>query len=138
MKRLKVLYADIDLACQYIARKVCLNDIKDIDSVYGVKRGGFHISELVSRYAHIKLITEKKLLKPSTLIVDEIVDSGKTRGQYKDFKFASVFVRDTYKERNLYFTYSTVPTGIWLVFPWEIEYEENLDWFSGELNTKEL
>lgn len=90
------------------------------DAIYGIPRGGVSIATFLSAALGIPLIT-KFNNNTSTLVVDDIVDSGKTRGNYPhndfvclDFKYRGnndlknsiIFVDEYYNEP-------------WIKYPWE-------------------
>tara|TARA_R100001530_G_scaffold1886_1_gene3268 strand:- start:38976 stop:39869 length:894 start_codon:yes stop_codon:yes gene_type:complete len=85
------------------------------DSIYGVLRGGAPIVCLMKKFVSITIVEEDKI-NERTLIVDDIVDSGKTRNRYPDNDFATLFVRPRSVDLvNYYIT----TTDEWVVFPYE-------------------
>lgn len=130
MIRKKVLWADIDIACIYLGRKVYFDE--NIKGIYGIKPTGFIPAYLVSKYAHKEFVLEAPADKSSILIVNSMTDCDLEYKKYSnDNVYASLFVREPCPYlKDFYFYYRKVPIDVWLVFCWDIEYNEKLDYFS--------
>lgn len=122
----------------------------DIDitfySVYGVPRGGVVFAILISEWFHVPFINDKNDINENTLIVDDIIDSGKTYNKFKDkgCAFITIFATSSsscatvcaetgfayYKPSltdNIIITreiYSLYRTNEWVHFFWEKENAE--------------
>lgn len=92
-------------------------DSANYDGVYGVPRGGVIPAAMLATRLGLPVLDT---YSPQTLIVDDIIDSGKTRKRYpKSSTFVSIAnkTRDLNPESTWGGIY--VPYGDWVVFPWE-------------------
>ncbi len=74
---------------------------------YGVPRGGAYISAMLNPVGSPE---------EADVIIDDLIDSGKTRNDYKSYNKPFIGLFDKLTETEL--------KGQWLIFPWEIK-EEN-------------
>lgn len=92
-------------------------DRKDDLKVYGVPRGGIHIAQILAseRSQQVCLVEQAE---DATLIVDDIIDSGRTREEYSvlypNTPFLGAIESDTFPDK-------------WIVFPWENEEERGAE-----------
>lgn len=77
--------------------------------IYGVPRGGIYVAMLIAGRTNL-LMLEKipmnwcpEMPKDKILVVDDIIDSGKTKAEYSDYPFEALLKGD----------------GEWIEFPWE-------------------
>ncbi len=88
--------------------------------VYGIPRGGLVVAVYLSHRLKLPCLT--KLLGPvgSTLVVDDIADTGKTLKEYKELGFDTATIY--YKPRSIikptYFVKEIKDTD-WIVYPYE-------------------
>ena len=87
------------------------------DAIYGVPRGGINVAIALSRELGIPLISD--LAGGNVLIVDDIVDSGKTRNRFKDFDFACLHYKPHAKIKSNKCLYHVHKTGDWIEYFWE-------------------
>jgi len=100
----KIEWREFDARCRRLARKILRDDtIKDI---YGISRGGLPIAVRLSHLTRLPLTETPK--STTTVIVDDILDSGSTRESFKNFKHFEVLVNK--KEEDI---------KEWVIFPWE-------------------
>ena len=90
------------------------NLIKDgTIKVYGVPRGGCVPSAILATHDRFKEVTDPK---EADLIIDDLLDSGRTRDKYMDrfpqTPFEVLFVKES--------------ADLWYVFPWEIDDESDV------------
>ncbi len=94
---------------------------QSFDGIYGEPRGGLILAVCLSHSLGIPLILDKSKITENTLIVDDIVDSGKTLREYfkKNFIVALYYnpERSSF-EPNLWLHRKE---GKWIVFAWEAE-----------------
>lgn len=85
----------------------------DVDTVYGIPRGGLVPAALVAGMIGVPMIGNPH---PSTLIIDDLVDSGRTLGRFDGLHVDALF-RKPHAPEHL------APCAVrregWLVFPWE-------------------
>lgn len=109
------------LECQNAALSIVeyLRANPQIQSLYGIPRGGIHAAQLIQMVAMqagvgVALATSPG---PDTLIVDDLIDSGKTLAPWRDagYEVCALFRKPTSPRE--------IPTGIWIdgwvTFPWE-------------------
>ncbi len=113
--KIYVTWSDIDYLTDCIADKVS-NDLPEIDSVYGIARGGLIPATILSHKLNIPYITQ---LSMNTLIIDDICDSGITLKRWEGYKTAVLFHKPH--------TACILPTicgkihngDEWIIYPWE-------------------
>jgi len=90
-------------------------------TVYGISRGGVIPAVWISHQADLKYIDDVSLITKKTLVVDDIVDSGKTISfLYKYLGFEpDVAVLYYKKESIIKPKYMIHVTNKWIVFPYE-------------------
>jgi len=98
----------------------------EYDYLYGVPRGGMIPTIMLSHMLRIPVITHIEydiLAENRILVVDDIIDPGKTINKFKKvFDTASVFVKESVKFRPTYWVHSgLVQDNQWIMFPYEIE-----------------
>jgi hypoxanthine phosphoribosyltransferase len=88
--------------------------------VYGIPRGGLPISIHLAHFLNLEYIDDPDYYGVTTLIVDDIADTGKTLKDLGNHTTATLF----YKERSIIKpTFYVEQTKDWIVFPWE-KFEE--------------
>ena len=127
MTKKEISWATIDELVTVIAKKIH-TDSPNIDSIYGIPRGGLIPAVLLSHKLGLPLVQKPR---SNSLVVDDISDSGNTfidfidtlykpHVYFPDVKTASLFER-----QNTAFKPDYVGLHIeyqdWLVFPWEYE-----------------
>lgn len=122
--KLYYTWKDFDKDVRILAKNAKGLDIKNI---YGVPRGGLVVAVTLSHLLNKPLILDSKKITKKTLVVDDILDSGKTLEKLCRVNHLWPFVlcfNDAKCETNL----SRLPDGIvsvrdtdgkWVVFPWE-------------------
>ena len=90
-------------------------------AVYGVPRGGLVLAVKLSHLLGIPLLLSRDDITRDTLVVDDIIDQGKTIGRLiamlgDGFHVASLFYNPKAKYAPDFFV--NPKTG-WMVFPWE-------------------
>lgn len=88
-------------------------------SIYGIPRGGISVAQALAYKLDIPLISSLEDLDSSqnVLVVDDIVDSGRTIEKYKKYNVAVLHVKPTAKIKPNYYVEET---DAWIVYPWEI------------------
>lgn len=87
--------------------------------IFPILRGGSVIASFLSEKLGIPIITcVKELNEYNTLVVDDIVDTGKTRDTWIKYDFASLNVRDL-TPKVLYPTYFGVRLTDFVTYWWE-------------------
>lgn len=107
--------------------KVLAKNIKEapvfIDSIYGIPRGGLIPATLLSHKLNIPIVESPT---ESTLVVDDIVDSGLTLSRYAKYPFACL----VYKPLTSYIVpklFALEYVGdYWINFPWEEKNSEKI------------
>ena len=77
---LKFTNKDIKAFVLELAKKI---KKEDINAVYGIPRGGYAIAIELAKVLKLPVITDEAEITKKTLIVDDLVDSGKTISKYK-------------------------------------------------------
>ena len=116
-------FEKLDVAADNLYDQIMDANIK-LDAIYYVPNGGLALAMLLS--AKLGLPVVSKII-PRTLIVDDIVDSGKTlqnlldaAGMYQaDLHFAAIHVKD-HSLFNPDFKYQMIQSGVWVEYAWEV------------------
>lgn len=116
----QVTWQEVDEQAQRIAERWH----GKVSSVWGVPQGGAPVAIMVAKYLGIHLVEEPKL-GLGTLIVDDLVDSGRTLQRWsKEFATDAAFLK-SHSPRML------APSGRliddWISFPWEKNHGEPTD-----------
>lgn len=122
----KITYDCYKVAIAEIARQI-KEKKRCYKSIYPIPRGGYFTAIELSRLLNTPIECDKANIDHTTLVVDDICDSGKTIKAFGGYDTAVAFV----KERSLNkvsFYGGIVPENDWLVFPDEHEttVEENI------------
>ena len=122
----KITYDWYKVAIAEIARQI-KEKKRCYKSIYPIPRGGYFTAIELSRLLNTPIECDKANIDHTTLVVDDICDSGKTIKEFDGYDTAVAFV----KERSLNkvcFSGEIVPENDWLVFPDEHEttVEENI------------
>jgi GTP cyclohydrolase I len=80
------------------------HDFQGLKKIYGVPRGGIPVAYLLSKYVQGVVVDN---VEQATIVVDDIIDSGKTRNRFNGKPFYAII--DKLK----------TPDKSWYVFPWE-------------------
>lgn len=83
--------------------------------IYGIPTGGWHIAYILERMGYGEVVYD---IDEATLVVDDLVDSGRTRDQYMKGRNCEFFVPFD-KIKN--------PELGWLVFDWENDAEKSIE-----------
>jgi hypoxanthine phosphoribosyltransferase len=114
----KVTWTEVEQLCQIIAAEV-----KHVDYIYGVPRGGLIPAVILSHLTGIPLIEDVGNQTKNVLVVDDVNDTGKTVTQYHNHypynETAVLFERSTTFEKSD-IVGVIVEDDEWLVMPWEV------------------
>jgi len=108
----------VDLLCSQIIKSGI-----QIEYIYGLQRGGLIPAVLISHKLGIPMT--KGTISPTTLIVDDICDSGETFRElfkmYPKSKFACLHFKPHVSHFNPDFSANKFFSDAWLNYPWERE-----------------
>jgi len=86
--------------------------------IYGIPRGGVCLSVRLSNLLALPMVeTYEGFDTTHILIVDDVVDSGNTRKEFKKYPFASLFVKPWAKMMP---DYHVRKTDHFIEYPWEV------------------
>lgn len=90
------------------------------DSVYGIPQGGAVPAVMVARHLNLPLLDEVNEATLSTLVVDDLVDSGVTASRFPAAQFDAL-----YRKPHSPTTHAPDAVNVngWAVFPWEADPE---------------
>lgn len=97
--------------------------------LYGVPRGGVPAVYLVSHHLH-KTRGEVLVLNDpdrAHAVIDDLVDSGKTRDRYGAAVFGALFAKGDKFSCRPFLHGEVLPHGEWVLFPWESGIEQSAD-----------
>jgi len=72
------------------AQNFYLKGPKDVEFVYGVPRGGILLAMKIAELTDLKFTTE---LNDKCLVVDDLIDSGRTMEKFKDYPFFALITK---------------------------------------------
>jgi hypoxanthine phosphoribosyltransferase len=121
----RLSWADFDCACSKVARFVRKKQRQGIRiaNVYGIPRGGLGMALRLSHLLGLPIIVDEKRVGKSTLVVDEICDTGRTLFEFsKRHGKRYALIATVYHRKGASFTpdyYLRRKTTRWVLFPWE-------------------
>lgn len=102
-------------------------DKSKYDSIYGIPNGGFRVAILIGNYLGLNIVTD---IHEKTLVVDDLIDSGKTFDKYPENDKACLYSK-SYSPK---LTYSSVE----IIDDWIEFYYENTKKDKEDLITRTL
>ena len=105
--------SEFDKSVDYIANQC--KQLK-LSGIYGVPRGGLCLAVALSHKLNVRLI--EKPLK-SSLIVDDVYETGMTLSNYRNIEGVNFFVLISKKEPIWWKAVNLSLKEEWIVFPWE-------------------
>lgn len=116
---IKFTIEEFEKAAEYLAKKI-KPYISNYNSIFGIPRGGIPLAIKLSQLLDLPLVQEPR---EWTLVVDDIMDSGRTRSKYLNNSFACIHwnlnKRNCYdQELNPSFYYQD-SKGEWIEYWWE-------------------
>lgn len=98
----------------------CVNPA-EIDDIYGVPRGGYYPAVLLGEMLKKPVVVRDDCITAKTLIVDDLVDSGKTllalKEKYPLNTFAVVYAKNAAIARDNGILFARALTNEWVVLP---------------------
>ena len=84
----KIFLSNTDV--QNLADELVIREhVTEVDSVYGIPRGGIPVAYLVAGCSGASIVDTPE---EATFIVDDIIDSGKTMARYSNYKAKCAFL----------------------------------------------
>lgn len=124
--KLKLTYSEYRSDVSALAQKIAASK-KHYDGIYPIPRGGYYAAIELSGHLNLPIIANIADITASTLVVDDITDSGKTLTAFPENDKAVVYCKEHSKN---YATYSgkIVNENEWIVFPdeHELTVEDNI------------
>lgn len=100
-------------------------DWSKYDYIYPIPKNGLYIGHYLSVWAKKELImTPEGLLavpRSRTLVVDDLIDSGRTLRQFMGYDKAVLFIKHKKQTHDLGIIHSVNECNSWIHFPWEKE-----------------
>jgi hypoxanthine phosphoribosyltransferase len=119
MEKQILTYQEYGQLLYHLVKKIKYSPILDhIKYVYGIPRGGLPIVAHLSHFLNLRYIDDPNYAYESTMIVDDIADTGITLKEFEGVNIASATL--FYKRRSsVKPTFYVEETDKWIVFPWE-------------------
>ncbi len=99
------------------------NSMKIYDNIYAIPRGGVPVGLLLSQKLDRPLLEKVEEVDYHTLVVDDLIDSGKTKLLFPDSDFACLYR----KPHSPITTYVVEELDGWVEFPYEETEKDELD-----------
>jgi len=117
MKKQRVSWKRVQKAIGKIARWAKKHSFTE---VYGLPRGGLVPAVMLSHALKIPLLGGNATMRGTTLVVDDIADTGKTLLKFtnKECKIATLFYKKHSITKPDFWVYEKKKA--WIVFPWEV------------------
>jgi hypothetical protein len=122
--RLTVGWIDVEQGVRRIARRWAN---RDLTGVHPIPRGGCTPGAMVALELHLPVLAEPQ---PGCLIVDDLIDSGRTMARVANGSGAAGVAALYRKAWSPTLPMDPAPVDVghaWVVFPWEIEETPGLD-----------
>jgi len=103
-----VFFEDVEI----LAHKICNCNYS---SIYGVPRGGIPLAVTLAQKLSLPITDHPD---SDTLVVDDVVDSGKTRARFQRFDFASIHIKES-TPHEFYPTFYVKCENKWINYFWE-------------------
>lgn len=110
-----ISWDEIHRLVRILADKV-RHDLPNIDSIYGIPRGGLVPATLLMHELDLKW---SNVMLPNTLVVDDICDSGKTIKDSIGIYTATLYTKQSAIAQPTISAVTLLNESQWLVFPWE-------------------
>ena len=118
MNKIHYSIEDLKSDAEIIVNKINTRKKNIFSAVYGVPRGGIPFAIEIANQLNIPIIEEDDWDKcDDILIVDDIVDSGKTRDKFRDHNFACIHQKEMAIPSATYIAHPNISD--WVVYPWE-------------------
>ena len=101
---------------EYLVNKIVENIPQGVSNVYGIPRGGLVAAVMIS---HITGLPFSDSISESTLIVDDIYDTGETMEPYLKEGYHCATLFSKHNVDNLIVGKYLLHDDNWVVFPWE-------------------
>lgn len=88
----KITHDEYRTDIEAIVEKIKTTD-KSYSGVYGVPRGGTYPASIIARMLNVEQVYDPEKIQPLTLIVDDLIDSGKTLSAFPNNDKAVVYVK---------------------------------------------
>jgi GTP cyclohydrolase I len=107
------------ILCYHLANKIQTKNIV-YNYIYPIPKNGMYLAERLSHILEVDILYDEKelLTKKNVLIIDDLIDSGRTLSKYKKYDKAVLFVKNDNEDKV---TYYIEKTNKWIMFPWEKE-----------------
>lgn len=116
---LKLTHKELFELVKQLATKI-RESKNEYSSIYGIPRGGYAIAIELGKFLGCEVITDENDIDDNTLIVDDLVDSGKTISKYPYNDKAVLYVKHG---KTKMVNYYVKETNEWVKFPDESENE---------------
>jgi len=117
MKKKYISWIDIDDAVRIIALKILNSNIK-VTNILGIPRGGLIPAVLLSHQLNVPLLKQGEPPSNTTLVIDDICDSGNTLKFYDFCPTAAIHYKKSAIHRPTFYV-DEVRENEWQVYPWE-------------------
>jgi len=107
-------WKDIEELVDTLAKKI-IDELPEIDSVTGIERGGLIPAVLLS---HKLNLPYNVAIRPNTLVVDDICDTGVTIQNSVGIYTATLYSKPSAIEQPTVYA-EVLTSNDWIVFPWE-------------------
>lgn len=119
MEKVIVSWEKFNTDCQLLCERLLRQGIQYI---YPVPKNGAYVAGRVSSLSSgkIKVVLNESAINSKTVVVDDLIDSGKTLKKYPHHKKAVLYVKNNNKKKVDYYVREIEG---WIQFPWESDHE---------------
>jgi len=118
MKKRYYKWQDLEKDMTKLAKQIDDTQIA-FKNIFPVARGGLVPSVMLSHKLDIPIVLDKKYISKYTLIVDEVVATGKTLHHLKKFNVVCIHWKP--KTASFEPKFYARKTSEWIVYPWELK-----------------
>jgi len=113
-----ITWQQVDSLVDTIAAQIT-KEFSNITHIYGIPRGGLIPAVMLSHKLGIPLVIKRGYETLTTLIVDDISDSGETLEDYEGLNTA-VLLHKPHTSRSVPTMYGSIHSSdAWIIYPWE-------------------
>ena len=106
INRYKIDYEEFKKYCEILSNKIKISG-KEYKYIYPIPKNGLYVANEINKIIHIPVEVDydrvKEFNKNEILIVDDIIDSGRTLDKYYGYDKAVLFVKNNNSDKINYY-----------------------------------
>jgi len=127
--KIYVSWSDVETLVEDLCFQIASSGLQ-ITGLYGMPRGGLIPAVMISHRLGIPLIMDETQITETTLIIDDICDTGETFEKFSEkhplSDFACLYFKPHTSSLKPLFSATTLHTNDWIVYPWEMKNSDTI------------